>query len=311
MAFDSPQCDTSAAVFISTDGALLRKNTVNSRESYIRLVLISAGEAEASAELATLYLETGDVAILRAEDNWQIRGDAQTRFVDLYVQNSFLSSSLSPFMLRRGLRALFQFEPPASRLTLLSQGLWNEITVGFNPTAAAQEKRFSQLNLDLSNLAEALRICREIESELSARVPYYEMMVLSHLIRLVTLLARAYLSSPKLEENSQDYQAMHRVIRLLIDQYAKPWQLDELCAIAHMSKSKLVNLFHHATGKTPIEYLIFVRLTNAMKLLQNTDRSITEIAYKTGFSDSNYFSRQFKKYVGVSPSEYRKQSHQP
>ncbi|MEP3932587.1 helix-turn-helix transcriptional regulator, partial [Rhodopirellula bahusiensis] len=57
----------------------------------------------------------------------------------------------------------------------------------------------------------------------------------------------------------------------------------------------------------PIKYLIQVRIQEASRLLRSTDRSITDIAFDVGFSDSNYFSRQFRTHLGLSPREYRKQ----
>ena len=55
------------------------------------------------------------------------------------------------------------------------------------------------------------------------------------------------------------------------------------------------------------EYLTLVRLKNAEELLKSDmSLSVTEIAYASGFNDSNYFSEKFKSYYGVSPKKYRK-----
>ena len=57
----------------------------------------------------------------------------------------------------------------------------------------------------------------------------------------------------------------------------------------------------------PMEYIIKLRLRQAKKMLANTDKSITFIAYECGFFDSSHFVRLFKKSENISPSEYRKQ----
>ena len=68
----------------------------------------------------------------------------------------------------------------------------------------------------------------------------------------------------------------------------------------------LTNIFtDQETGKNFIEYLTEIRLKNARELLQNSQLSIKEICVQSGYGDPNYFSRIFKKYEGVTPSEFR------
>jgi transcriptional regulator GlxA family with amidase domain len=54
------------------------------------------------------------------------------------------------------------------------------------------------------------------------------------------------------------------------------------------------------------EYVTFTRLTVAENLLKTTDLSIADIAYETGFNDSNYFSLVFRQHYGTPPTDYRK-----
>ena len=54
------------------------------------------------------------------------------------------------------------------------------------------------------------------------------------------------------------------------------------------------------------EYLTFIRLQRAALELVSTDHTVTEIAFRCGFSDGNYFKDAFKKKYGVTPREYRK-----
>ncbi len=54
-----------------------------------------------------------------------------------------------------------------------------------------------------------------------------------------------------------------------------------------------------------MQYITLLRIGKAKEMLWNTDKSITEIAMSIGFNSSQYFSRVFKNYVGVTPGEYR------
>jgi AraC-like DNA-binding protein len=66
-------------------------------------------------------------------------------------------------------------------------------------------------------------------------------------------------------------------------------------------------MFREATATTPHNYLVQLRIGCAMQAIRTTSDSITDIAYASGFNDSNYFSSCFSKQTGLSPSEYRRQ----
>ena len=55
-----------------------------------------------------------------------------------------------------------------------------------------------------------------------------------------------------------------------------------------------------------MQYIVSLRITNAINLIENTDYNITEIANAVGYDNSLYFSRLFHKHTGMSPSEYKK-----
>ncbi len=71
------------------------------------------------------------------------------------------------------------------------------------------------------------------------------------------------------------------------------------------SKAYFIQAFKRMTGMPPYQYLTSVRIKHAKELLLFTDMSVTQIGELCGYSDCNYFSRIFRKNVGVSPSDYR------
>lgn len=89
--------------------------------------------------------------------------------------------------------------------------------------------------------------------------------------------------------------------------YPKPLTLGELSAQANMSAQGLISAFRRATGVTPIEYLLRVRLRRAREYLRDTDFTVDEIAALCGFENIYYFSNTFKKRCGISPTGYREQ----
>jgi two-component system, response regulator YesN len=79
-----------------------------------------------------------------------------------------------------------------------------------------------------------------------------------------------------------------------------------------ISANHLSTLFGHECGESFTKYVTRLRVEYACELLASTDQNITEISYESGFSDSNYFSKVFRRKTGEKPLSYRKsRSKQP
>ena len=78
-----------------------------------------------------------------------------------------------------------------------------------------------------------------------------------------------------------------------------------------MSISWFLRNFKQTTMKSPMQYILSIRINNAISLLETTDYNITEIATIIGYDNPLYFSRIFKKQTGLSPSDFRKKQYKP
>jgi len=81
--------------------------------------------------------------------------------------------------------------------------------------------------------------------------------------------------------------------------------VDDLCEQVGMSKSTLYRKLKTATGLSANEFILNLRVKNAAKLLSDTQKTVSEIAYEVGFADPYYFSRAFKKIMDMSPKQWR------
>jgi AraC-like DNA-binding protein len=81
--------------------------------------------------------------------------------------------------------------------------------------------------------------------------------------------------------------------------------LEDLTRASGLSRSHLHNIFHRATGFAPIEYFLQAKMLAASKDLYFSELPIKDIAFSYGIDDPYYFSRIFKKIMGVSPQQYR------
>jgi|GEM_PF-4334725 AraC-like DNA-binding protein len=88
--------------------------------------------------------------------------------------------------------------------------------------------------------------------------------------------------------------------------YAKPIQLDDVAQAVHVSSYHLSHLFPKSTGSTFSDALLRIRIEKAKDLLKDTTLTVSDVALETGFNSSTYFTRAFKKWQNMTPSEYRK-----
>jgi signal transduction histidine kinase/DNA-binding response OmpR family regulator len=80
--------------------------------------------------------------------------------------------------------------------------------------------------------------------------------------------------------------------------------IPDLCRLLNLSHIQLYRKLKALTGKTPSQFINTIRLERARQLLQNAELNVSEVAYRVGFNDPNYFSRVFKKEFGVTPGEF-------
>ena len=83
--------------------------------------------------------------------------------------------------------------------------------------------------------------------------------------------------------------------------------IKDYAAERHMSDCWFNKTFKKVTKMTPTQYIISLRITNAINLLESTGHNINQIASMVGYDDALYFSRLFKKHTGLSPLEYKRQ----
>lgn len=90
------------------------------------------------------------------------------------------------------------------------------------------------------------------------------------------------------------------------ENYSKAIRLEDVAEQVELNPVYFSNVFKKETGQNFTDYLTDYRMKAAKELLQNTNDSINEIAEKVGYQDTRYFSKLFKKNIGIKPSEYRK-----
>lgn len=101
---------------------------------------------------------------------------------------------------------------------------------------------------------------------------------------------------------------IHRVIELIQKGNMNTMSNAEYAKMCNLSEAHFIRKFKTITGKTPHQYKVGIVISKAIEMLTTTTLNISETAYALGFEDSLYFSRLFKKEVGISPQNYLKKS---
>lgn len=120
--------------------------------------------------------------------------------------------------------------------------------------------------------------------------------------------ARSYYLSPA-PYASERYGQIQSVATYVAEHYAEDITVPRLVALTGLSETAFKQAFAKTFSMSPGRYLITIRLNAARKLLESTDKLISEIALETGFFDQSHLTRIFKKERGMTPGEYRR-NHQ-
>ena len=159
------------------------------------------------------------------------------------------------------------------------------------------------IHLDDNMFPEAMQLLEEIVQEQQSSRDGSKTVVLSNFLRIVTMLCR----HGNIVDGSTLASQAYRVSMVLASLNAapdKPWNLNKMARLACMAVSGFRKKFSEITGTTPVAYLLNIRLQNALNYLMLRKYSVGEVSAKCGFSDSNYFTRQFRKKYGVCPRQF-------
>ena len=95
--------------------------------------------------------------------------------------------------------------------------------------------------------------------------------------------------------------------KMFIDEhYSEQLDLDNIADEAFFSKFHFLRLFKNAYGRTPHQYLTFVRIQKAKELLKNKNSSASQVCFDVGFESITSFTSLFKRRTGITPSSYQK-----
>ncbi len=148
------------------------------------------------------------------------------------------------------------------------------------------------------------RLFHEVVSTLEQGSSLPNLLHASHaLAHLLAVMIRH--RHERTRDASDSVQKVAEGIIYMSEHLDQPMRVSALAALANLSPAHFSVLFKEQTGCSPRDYLHLLRIHRACQLLRSSTLNVKEIATRLGYQDQFHFSRQFKAFQGVSPSEYR------
>lgn len=120
-----------------------------------------------------------------------------------------------------------------------------------------------------------------------------------------TLIRLRLLADASGREKRTRHRTVEKAVDFILSHYSEDLSLEEVAAAVSISPSRLRALFREHFGISVIRWRDQLRMQKARELLQHTEHSVKQVAALVGYPDALYFSRRFRGFCGVSPSEYR------
>jgi AraC-like DNA-binding protein len=160
--------------------------------------------------------------------------------------------------------------------------------------------------LVLSKLKEAGSLFQTIYSEFSNQEIGYGTRINLMIDELLILIARQL---TRQNNSRRDFPATFmKLEQSLRENLSHQWTVEEMAALVGLGMTAFSEKVKSYTGFSPLNYLINIRISEAIKLLKRADVHVTDIALDVGFYSSQHFATTFKKLTGYTPSEFRKKN---
>lgn len=247
------------------------------------LVIVFGGEGTHYTLNEKYHISQGDIFLIKPGTKHAYDNVKYLKIINLLYLPEQLNLSLYDLSNSPGYHAFFEIEP----------------------TMRKQHGFKSRLHLNSGKLEYIKKLVRSIDKELDSGSPEALFMAVSYFMQIIGFIARSYTKTEIPEQ--MDILFLSEVVSYIEENYQHNIRIADLTQKASMSKVTLYRMFKKAFKISPINYIMSIRISRAQEMLCSRKLNISEIARETGFSDSNYFSRVFKKSTGVSPRLYREQ----
>lgn len=252
---------------------------------YMEMLYSLSGSAEVVLGGTSYFMEKGDLVVINPREVHSVHSICDE-------VTSYIVIKFDPEVLYTTKRTVFE----------------SKYLLPFTMAKASPQKVFKS---DEIKDTEVPFLAKEILAEITKLNYGFELAIRTHICRIFLWILRSWQNKGinmdagySLRED--EIKMLQKVFDYLDENYPYEITAKEVSKLCQMSYSYFSRRFKVITGKTFTEYLNYVRITEAEKLLLANDMNVTEVALKTGFSDSSYFIKQFRHFRNMSPKQFQK-----
>jgi AraC-like DNA-binding protein/mannose-6-phosphate isomerase-like protein (cupin superfamily) len=247
-----------------------------------------------------LYVVYGEMGIQFGNQSYNASSGTLVLIDSREVHSTYIDKNLPTKCI------VLKFEPEV--FSLSGTALEMRYIVSFTNPEHCHQKVFGKEELEGTFIRELIE---ETLSEFQNQNYGFELSVIAGIYKIfLWILRNGYSNKMKREmdrlNKSINIEVLQIALKHIQQHFKEDISIDTLAEMCNMSYSYFSRQFAKVIGKTFKEYLNFIRINEAEKLLITSNMNITEVALETGFSNTSYFIKQFKLYKGISPKQYRK-----
>jgi AraC-like DNA-binding protein len=249
---------------------------------YSELAIVLGGNATHVTPFGNHPLESGDVFVIHGRGRHGFRGASRLKLCNIMFDPRQFLSGRRELIRMVGFHALFEL----------------------GPRARQQKEIEERLHISRAELDHVLDILTAMKTEYEQRAEGWQSTVEGNFLMLVTFLCRAY--GRKTKERATPLLRLARVVAHIQQNLGRDLRVEELARLANLSESQFQRTFKRIYQATPVRFINQLRIHEACEQLKDPNRDVTRVAMDVGYNSSSFFSAQFKRAMGESPSSYRR-----
>jgi len=249
---------------------------------YIEIIYVLEGIFEASVSSYDFRISSGDLLLVNSREPHAFRWDPHCKYI------------------------CFQFDPfilfPTSRASFEARYIMPFIMSCTSPQRVITSSELAGTNIPF--------LLEDADREYTAGEYGFDLSVRADICRIFLWFLRKWHAQGvsmmlAASVRDEDIKRIESVLSFIDGNYMYMVSAEKMAALCNMSYSYFSRFFKAVIGKTFSEYLTYIRVAEAERLLVRSGMSISQIAAETGFSNTSYFIMQFKKHLHMTPKKFK------
>lgn len=251
---------------------------------YSELVIVLSGGARHRTDEVEHDISAGDVFVIHGDQSHGFSSVSDLKLCNIQFDSRQFLADQRDLHRMAGFHALFDLEP-----------------------RSRSERHFQQrLRLTAAQAAYVKGAIEELKCEFDGQAEGRQTMIRGRFLQLVAALSRFYAA---VAAEPTPVTRMAEVISHIRRHFRQSISIEQLARLSHLSASQFQRVFRRTYHTSPIQFINQLRIDESCDLLRHTHKDVSSIAVECGFASVSFFCTQFRRRMGVSPTQYRRNRH--